>query len=258
LESPDFTFTTKNPPEDQNIIKLIVNTIQNLFRTLTAGAVDSGSATAEQLNELQGFGNNLLVTDVSFKDKGYYGNILTFEKGKKIEKSTDGKSYQSLTTSGNDYFFDKDLTTATTYYYRSDEGTPVVRKPLVGDESALSVTNEQVIKESVLTSKDKVQLTVNWLTNRGSSSQVEFGTSGSYGQKTKDDTSLNMGHNVVIEDLSPDTTYHFRVISKDAKGNIAASNDFTFQTPSAQKDKTTLDTIFDSFQRVWSNIKGVF
>jgi hypothetical protein len=61
-----------------------------------------------------------------------------------------------------------------------------------------------------------------------------------------------MGHSVTLEDLAPDTTYHFRVTSKDAKGNIAVSNDFTFQTPVIEKDKTPLDIILESLQKMLS------
>lgn len=261
LESTDFTFTTKEAPQDTNVIQVIINALQSLFRAITVGAVDtpvtSGTATADQLTSLQGFSNNLLLTDISFKEKGYFGNILAFEKGKKIEKSTDDKSYSSL-SSGNNYYLDKEVKENTSYYYRLDAGNPITRKPVLGDDSALLIKDARVIKESVQSSKDAAQLTVAWTTNRGSSSQVEFGVSASYGQKTKEDTSLNMGHNIILESLTPDTTYHFKVTSKDAKGNIATSQDFTFQTPAAQKDKTAIDVIFESFQRVWNSITGIF
>jgi chitodextrinase len=36
---------------------------------------------------------------------------------------------------------------------------------------------------------------------------------------------------VLLTGLSPNTTYHFRVISKDQSGNTLVSNDFTFTTP---------------------------
>ena len=127
---------------------------------------------------------------------------------------------------------------------------------MAGDDSALTITEAEVIKESVLVAKDKVQLTISWKTNRGAGSQVEFGASGSYGQKTKEDASLNMGHTVILEDLSPDTAYHFRVASKDAKGNIATGTDFTFQTPAAREDKTPLDIILESLQKLLGMFGG--
>jgi hypothetical protein len=100
----------------------------------------------------------------------------------------------------NDYYIDKNLNTDTNYYYRLDSAKEIVRKPAAGDDSLLSVSDIEVIKESVITAKDKVQLTLFWKTNRGSSSQIEYGESPYYGQKTDEDKSLNMGHNITLAD----------------------------------------------------------
>lgn len=257
MESQDFTFTTKPAPEDKSAIKVMIDTLQSLFRSLSAGAVNT-AVTADELKNLQGFSNNLLVTDVSFKEKLYYANILTFEKGKKIERSTDDKTYLALVPTSDNYYLDKDLKADTNYYYREDAGNAISRKPIVGDDSPIVINDAKVIKESVQTSKDKAQLTISWTTNRGATSQVEFGPTTSYGQKTKEDSSLNMGHNVVLENLNPDTTYHFKATSKDAKGSVVSSVDFTYQTPSAQKDKTPLDIIFDSLKKVLDVVRNAF
>ena len=88
-------------------------------------------------------------------------------------------------------------------------------------------------------------------------SQVEFGASTSYGQKTKEDTSLNMGHDVILDGLTPDTTYHFKVSSKDSKGNIAVSPDFTYQTPAIQKARSPLDIIFEMLQKVFGVLGSI-
>ncbi|MFA4996238.1 MAG: fibronectin type III domain-containing protein [Patescibacteria group bacterium] len=258
LVSEDISFTTKPAPEDKSILKIIIDTLQGLFRVLTTTntkAADTTSSDTNSLESLQGFSNNLLVTDVSFKEKGFYQNVLTFPKGSKVEKSNDDSSYSSINTDSNGYFIDKGLSLNTTFRYRINDGLPVVRKPIVGDDSTLEVTNSKVIEESVLVAKDKVQLTVSWDTNRGASSQVEFGTSGNYGQKTREEESLNMGHSVTLEDLAPDTAYHFRTTSKDANGNTAVSGDFTFTTPTAQKDKGPLEVILESLQRIFGFVK---
>ena len=258
LTSEDISFTTKAPPEDKSAITVIVETLQNLFRVLTVGAAPTSALNETEMTLLQGFSNNLMVTDVSFKEKNLYQNILTYPKDGKIARGTDGKSFSAVTSATQGYYLDKDLNAASTYYYRNEDGLPVVRKPIIGDDSPLEISDATVTKESVLTSKDKVQLTVSWKTNRGAGSLVEFGTTTTYGQKTKEDASLNMGHNVVLEGLSPNTTYHFKVYSKDAKGQLATSGDFTFQTPVAQKTKTPLDVITESFQRLLGSFKNIF
>jgi hypothetical protein len=71
---------------------------------------------------------------------------------------------------------------------------------------------------------------VSWVTNVPADSQVEFGTTASYGQSTALDSSMVMSHSVGLSGLSASTTYHFRVKSRDASGNLASSSDQTFTT----------------------------
>jgi hypothetical protein len=90
---------------------------------------------------------------------------------------------------------------------------------------------------------------IGWQTDELSSSQVEYGTSDAYGklepaQPDKDPTALGtdgkplfagvIDHAVVLTGLQPNTTYHYRVKSKDAAGNEAVSDDRTFATTSAE------------------------
>jgi hypothetical protein len=81
-----------------------------------------------------------------------------------------------------------------------------------------------------------------WETDEPSSTQVEYGTSNTYGTREPaqpgDDpasgTSLGVvTHSVVLTGLQPNTTYHYRVRSIDAAGNEAVSSDKTFTTSEA-------------------------
>ncbi len=74
---------------------------------------------------------------------------------------------------------------------------------------------------------------VNWTTNEASDSQVEYGSTTSYGSSTPVNTSLVTSHSLALTGLSSGTTYHFRVKSRDAAGNQAVSADFTFATSSS-------------------------
>jgi hypothetical protein len=69
-----------------------------------------------------------------------------------------------------------------------------------------------------------------WITNETSTSQVEYGTAITYGSTTTLDATMVTSHSVVLAGLTANTTYHYRVISKDAAGNTATSGDFTFIT----------------------------
>lgn len=77
--------------------------------------------------------------------------------------------------------------------------------------------------------------TINWTTNEPATSQVEYGPTTSYGSSTAVNTTLETAHAQVVAGLDEATTYHYRVRSVDAAGNVAASGDFTFNTP-AQPD----------------------
>ncbi len=84
--------------------------------------------------------------------------------------------------------------------------------------------------------------TVTWTTNENATTQVEYGTSGSYGQTTALNSNLATSHSASLSGLAASTTYHFAVISSDASGNQAVSSDFTFTTAAAVTGDTTPPT----------------
>ena len=71
---------------------------------------------------------------------------------------------------------------------------------------------------------------IEWTTNEMSTSQVEYGTTTSYGSQTALDLNRTTSHQVTVIGLSSSMTYHFRVKSKDAGGNTAVSTDYTLTT----------------------------
>jgi plastocyanin/regulation of enolase protein 1 (concanavalin A-like superfamily) len=76
--------------------------------------------------------------------------------------------------------------------------------------------------------------TITWTTNEPSSSQVEYGTTTSYGSSSQNDLTLITVHSISLSNLNPTTLYHYRVKSQDAKGNLATSADATFTTPAIE------------------------
>jgi hypothetical protein len=72
--------------------------------------------------------------------------------------------------------------------------------------------------------------TVTWTTDEPASSQVEYGATTAYGSTSALDSTLTAGHSVVLTGLTANSIYHFRVLSRDAAGNLAASADATFTT----------------------------
>ncbi|MBI3804990.1 MAG: DNRLRE domain-containing protein [Nitrospirae bacterium] len=72
--------------------------------------------------------------------------------------------------------------------------------------------------------------TIRWTSNEPATSQVEYGTTTAYGSRSLLDVTLLNAHSVLLAGLNPLTTYHYRVLSRDASGNTAASGDATFTT----------------------------
>ena len=88
----------------------------------------------------------------------------------------------------------------------------------VGDTTAPVISN-------VASSATSSGATITWTTDETATSQVEYGTSISYGSATTEDTTLTTSHSVDITGLSASLVYHYRVKSKDASNNQAISDD---------------------------------
>ncbi len=71
---------------------------------------------------------------------------------------------------------------------------------------------------------------IKWVTDKRSSSTVQYGATSNYGQETGS-SDLVTTHEVKVFGLIPETTYHYRVKSADAFGVASFSDDKTFTTP---------------------------
>jgi chitodextrinase len=72
--------------------------------------------------------------------------------------------------------------------------------------------------------------TITWTSNEPATTQIDYGLTTAYGQSTTLNTSLVTSHSQSLGSLSANTTYHYRVRSKDAANNEAVSTDNTFTT----------------------------
>jgi peroxiredoxin/DNA-directed RNA polymerase subunit M/transcription elongation factor TFIIS len=95
----------------------------------------------------------------------------------------------------------------------------------------LEDTTIPVISEVNVSQITESSAIITWATDEPATSQVEYGKTEAYGTTTPPDEKLTASHNVTLTGLDPETTYHLRVMSKDACHNEATSEaDQTFKT----------------------------
>lgn len=83
--------------------------------------------------------------------------------------------------------------------------------------------------------------TITWTTDELSDSRVEWGPTTSYGFLVSEGDLVTAHSRTLLDKLTPDTLYHYRVLSRDAAGNLATSPDHTFMT--SDSADTTLPII---------------
>jgi len=100
--------------------------------------------------------------------------------------------------------------------------------PASGGGGSSGPTISGVTSTSITTSG----ATVNWTTDVAATSQVEYGTTTSYGTLTTLNSTLVTSHSAQLSGLATNTLYHYRVHSKNSAGVESISGDFAFQTAS--------------------------
>lgn len=89
--------------------------------------------------------------------------------------------------------------------------------------------------------------TIAWTTDKLANSQVEYGTTSSYGSQSALNGTFSLTHTVILTELDPGTTYHYRMKMTDAGGRLTLSNDETFTTAAAaSQSSVTLPSIGDT------------
>lgn len=131
------------------------------------------------------------------------------------------------------------LSSATTYHLRVISKDAVANSATSADFTFTTTappvvppppdTTPPVISNVAAGSLGQNTATITWQTNEAADSAIEYGISTAYGSSLTD-AILAASHNFTLTGLTPASSYHFRVISKDAAGNTATSGDFTFTT----------------------------
>jgi len=138
-----------------------------------------------------------------------------------------------IATTTNTSYTDTGLQPSTTYTYRVSAYDASGNESQKSDPVSATTKNETippVISQIQVSNITNSSVTITWVTDEPSTSQVRYGETTNYDHTTNLDADLVTEHSVTITGLSSDTTYHFLVISKDRWDNQAVSQDQTFTT----------------------------
>ena len=102
--------------------------------------------------------------------------------------------------------------------------------PTVTEEEYTLDNDSPVISSVTSINVTETSADIQWSTNEAADSQVEYGLTTTYGTTTPLDARLGTSHSENLSGLSPNTLDHYRVLSRDALGNLAVSADFTVST----------------------------
>ncbi|MDP3056948.1 MAG: fibronectin type III domain-containing protein, partial [bacterium] len=120
-------------------------------------------------------------------------------------------------------------------------------------------TASPIISDIKVSAIDFNAATITWTTDEASSSMVGYDTysydiKGKYAYSSGNSKDSVKSHSVTLNSLDSASTYYFRVLSTDLRGNTAESQDQSFKTPaiSESKDKgaATVDTLKKEFESI--------
>jgi hypothetical protein len=114
--------------------------------------------------------------------------------------------------------------------HRQPPAAPVIQAPPVMEEPVPIDSTAPVITGVSTPAIGKNGAAIMWTTDEAATSQVAYGLTASDGYTTAPDMNLVTSHIVILSGLTADTTYNFKVKSKDASGNESVSPDYTLVT----------------------------
>jgi sugar lactone lactonase YvrE len=120
------------------------------------------------------------------------------------------------------------LTPGTTYHLKATSKNSYGLSSSSGDVTFVT-TAPPTISAVVASNITKDSATITWTTDQPADSRVDYGTTTSYGSSVIG-TTLTTNHTIILSNLVPATTYHFKVTSKNDEGLSSYSTDFTFKT----------------------------
>ena len=226
--SPDNTFTTAAPVSGG-----VTTTAPEASTTVSTGGTAAGAQATLLISAIEtaSIASSTVTiawqTDLPADSQIEYGNSVNL--GSLTPLSSTLTTSHSVTISG--------LSPNTNYTYRiksKPSGALVATVSGLHEFSTLSHSTPIVAPANITSvaaaSTTASGATIAWTTDKGATSQVEYGLSTGYGGLSSYSAAFTTAHSVSLANLEPGTTYHYRVKSTDEAGNITFSTDQTFTT----------------------------
>ncbi len=138
-------------------------------------------------------------------------NLLPSTTYKYIVKSTDSNGERTVSPENTFSTSAGSTTTTTTAPTLEPPKAPIISNILASPQDTFAI--------------------VSWDTDKPSDSFIEFGTTNSYGNKSFHDYSSVLSHSIKLENLTPETEYHYIIKITGLNGLPTVSADKTFTTP---------------------------
>jgi hypothetical protein len=209
-----YSFTTNNGPVISNVQVADITDTSAKINWITDKPSNSTVhySTSSDLSRVSRVSSNDLVTShtitlINLKPlTTYYFKV----------ESTDAENNTGISTNRGNYY---SFTTL-------DDMTP----PEISDVRVLLQTSKLLV--------------ITWQTNEPADGQIEYGTQqGVYSSSTEISPYLSTFHALTLSGLNPQTTYYFRIKSKDAKNNLGVSQEYTAST-TAEEAKLIRETLY--------------
>jgi len=117
---------------------------------------------------------------------------------------------------------------------QSEETIPETTQVLINEETQTIPTLKS--KELIITSIEDINTNesstvIKWELNKNATGQIEYGLDNDFGEFSVKEESFDWNvHTIKLKNLQPSSTYYYRVISEDPKGNKIISETNTFTT----------------------------
>jgi hypothetical protein len=165
----------------------------------------------------------------------YYFRITSVDSSGNVAVSSLNTFTPTLTTfpsSSNITAFPVTDTTATITWTTNVSGENIIEYgTTTAYGSQVVIDASAIISNVVAQSISSSSVTISWDLSEFATGQVEYGQTTAYGSFTTKETSFDYNHHdQTLTGLTPNTTYHFRIIADDPSGNISYSDDFNFTT----------------------------